>query len=64
MEFLYNLVDDENEQVVVRHEAAEGLGNYTPSKKTTALLKKHCDSKYEEVRDTCILAYHKHITYL
>jgi len=49
---------------VVRHEAAEALGNFNPSEKTTPIIRTFSNSKVEEVRDTCILSLRKHQTYL
>ena len=36
------------------------MGNYTPTKEITDILKKYLDCEFEEVRDTCILAVDKH----
>lgn len=63
IEFLSSLLSNEEEPPVVRHEAGEALGNFPPTESITLLLKQFITSEIEEVRDTCILAVHKHETF-
>ena len=52
------VLQDEEEQPVVRHEAGEALGNFG-KEEDLVLLSSLKDSGVEEVRDTCRLAVDK-----
>ena len=42
---------------MVRHEAAEALGNYEPEEEVTKMLGQMRGCGKEEIRDTCVLGY-------
>lgn len=60
MPFLINVINDEAEFAVVRHEAAEGLSNFgDDADQILPIFQKYKDYKIEVLRDTCRLAYDK-----
>jgi len=52
VDFLVNVIQDDNEFTIVRHEAAEALA-YLNEEKYAELLLKYYDSPIDELRDTC-----------
>jgi len=53
--FLLEVMNNPKEHPIVRHEAAEGL-SYLNDKKYADEFRKHVDSEYDELRDTCRIA--------
>lgn len=57
-EFLIEKMNDENENSLSRHEAAEALANYF-DKEILKYYESHLDSKCNELRWTCMIALEK-----
>lgn len=58
--FLINVINDDKEFAVVRHEAAEGLSNFgDDADEILPVFKKYTECNIEVLRDTCRLAYDK-----
>jgi len=55
-DFLRAVLENDKEDPIVRHEAAEGLGNmYCVD--NSKLLEKYCKHENEIIRQSCILAF-------
>ncbi|UTX43444.1 deoxyhypusine hydroxylase [Encephalitozoon hellem] len=56
---LLNILSDENENEIVRHEAGEALGNFKPTKEIVEGLEKYVNHPLKPISETCYLALMK-----
>ena len=57
-DFLVSVLENDKEDPIVRHEAAEGLGNMYHDG-NFKILEKYCKHSNEIIRQSCILAFQK-----
>lgn len=56
---LIEVLNNENEDEIVRHEAGEALGNFPFSEKIAQILEKNIKSNSKPVSETCFIAFNK-----